>query len=311
MRKRLRNYIKKKTTGALREPIGGLEVKLDALEAKIDARINDIASYVEQKVGGLDRKLDRVNDIVTSNHDSLPFLTRELYKIRNSSLYGKAFVGHPLISIRIATYNRADELINRAIASVLEQTYQNFEIVVVGDHCTDDTEEKLKKLKDKRIRFYNLPNRTVYPEDRTRKWMVIGTLPMNMAASMAKGQWIAPLDDDDEFLPDHLEKLLKHAKETQCELVYGATRMKDITTGKEKVFWAFPPEKGEFTFIGAMYMKELDKIFKNDFHAWVVDEVNDWNLVRRMMQSGVKISAIEDEISKVYLIPAGHKKKDY
>src|SRR5438309_5183504 len=198
MARRARSYIRKKAKTLLSESV-------TEIETKIDKRIDDLASYVEQKVDKLDRKISRINEVVTSSHDQLPQLTRELYKLRAAASYDSAFSGKPLISVRIATYNRADLLIERAISSVLKQTYQNFEIVVVGDHCTDDTEHKLKKLGDKRIRFYNLPNRTVYPEERTRKWMVIGALPMNEAAARAKGRWLAPLDDDDEFSPDHLE----------------------------------------------------------------------------------------------------------
>lgn len=308
MRERFKQYIKRTAKEASDESNA---TSSEHLEAKIDSRINDLADYIEKKVDVLDRKLDRVDAIVTSSHDELPYLTRELYKLRSSSSYGEAFSTNPLISVRIATYNRADQLIKRAIASVLKQTYQNFEIVIVGDHCTDDTEKRIQKLKDRRIRFYNLPNHTVYPDDVTRKWMVIGGPPMNMAAGTAKGQWIAPLDDDDEFSADHLEKLLKHAQATHCELVYGATVMKDLTTGKEKRIWAFPPQKGEFTFVGAMYMRELDSLFKYDSHSWTVDEVSDWNLCRRMMESGVKISAIKDVIGTIHMIPAGHKKKDY
>ena len=303
-KRKIRSNFKKSTLKVL-------NLGTSRLEAKLDSRVDDLARYIEIKVDVLDRKLVQINNIVTSSHDELPFLTKELYKLRVKPEYEEAFVEQPLISVRIATYNRAELLIERAISSVLKQTYQNFEIVVVGDHCIDNTEEKLEKLKDKRIRFYNLPSRTVYPEDRTKKWMVIGALSMNEAANLAKGEWIAPLDDDDEFSADHLEKLLALAQKTRSELVYGATTMHNLTTGKTKRFFAFPPEKGEFTFIGAMYMKALDELFKYDFHSWVVDEIADWNLIRRMMESGVRISAIEDSVGDIYLIPTGHQKKDY
>lgn len=75
----------------------------------------------------------------------------------------------PLVSVLIPTYNRAKILVERTIPSVLKQTYQNFEIIIVGDHCADDQVEILNNLNDKRIKFCNLPNRGNYP-----KILVIG-----------------------------------------------------------------------------------------------------------------------------------------
>lgn len=57
-----------------------------------------------------------------------------------------------LVSVIILTYNRAD-LVHRAIQSVLNQTYQNFEIIVVDDGAIDNTEEEVKNFKNTRIRY--------------------------------------------------------------------------------------------------------------------------------------------------------------
>ena len=51
----------------------------------------------------------------------------------------------PLISVIIPTYNRALILTERTIPSVLRQSYQNFELLIIGDHCTDNTEDSLKR----------------------------------------------------------------------------------------------------------------------------------------------------------------------
>lgn len=275
------------------------------------SKIQDSVERIEKKSINIDKQIKSVDDITRANHDGIHDSTLALYRLRKTAEYNKAFATSPLISVRIATYNRSDELINKAIKSVQNQTYQNFEIVVVGDHCTDDTEEKVKSLKDKRIKFYNLPNRINYPEDTVRKWRVIGTPAINAAAGIAKGEWIAALDDDDEFSPDHLEKLIRHAQKTRCELVYGASERENLSTKKTERIWSFPPERGQFTFHGAIYMRALDDIFKYDFKSWVMEEVADWNMCRRMMESGVKISAIEDAIGTIYHLPAGHPKKDY
>ena len=64
----------------------------------------------------------------------------------------------PLVSICIPTFNRGSILIDRAVKSALSQSYKNIELIIVGDHCTDNTAELLAKIKDPRLRFYNLHN---------------------------------------------------------------------------------------------------------------------------------------------------------
>lgn len=287
-----------------------IRLELKKLEDQIRDNRNE-NRIINEEIAKILKKQEQIKDISQANYDNLGYLTRELFELRKRPGYEQAFEGNPLISVRIATYNRAEKLINVAISSVLKQTYQNFEIVVVGDHCTDDTEKRINKLNDKRIRFYNLPNRVDYPKDKVKKWQSVGVHAKNTAADMARGQWIATLDDDDEFTPDQLKKLIEHAKSTHCELVYGASIQKNITTGKEKRLWSFPPERGMFTFHSAIYMKELDSIFKSDYKAWVLDEVHDWALCRRMMESGVKISATEDVVGLINMVPALHSRKDY
>ena len=65
------------------------------------------------------------------------FKNEHKYKIKNTN---------PLITVCIPTYNRGPILIERAVKSVLSQTYQNFELMIVGDHCTDDTQELVSKI---------------------------------------------------------------------------------------------------------------------------------------------------------------------
>jgi cellulose synthase/poly-beta-1,6-N-acetylglucosamine synthase-like glycosyltransferase len=135
---------------------------------------------------------------------------------------------NPLISVRIPTYNRGSILAERTIPSVLRQTYQNFEIIVVGDHCTDNTEELLRKFNNRRIDSYNLPKRGNYPANPHDRWMVAGVEPANKGIELCSGEWIAPLDDD-EFSGDHLETLLNYALDHDYEMVYGIVRMETET----------------------------------------------------------------------------------
>ncbi|MGP8190916.1 MAG: glycosyltransferase family 2 protein [Methanobacterium sp.] len=205
----------------------------------------------------------------------------------------------PLVSVLIPTYNRSKLLTERSIPSVLRQTYQNIEIIVVGDHCTDDTEDKIKELKDKRIKFYNLPERTEYPSDPYHRWMVAGAKPSNEAIKISSGQWIAPLDDDDEFTDDHIEILLKFALKNDYELVYGKVEM-EIEPEKWVQLGCYPLQVNHISHMSVLYSSKL-KFMKYDRNSWKYMEVSDWNMWRRMREAGAKIGFINKIVGKHYL----------
>jgi glycosyltransferase involved in cell wall biosynthesis len=204
---------------------------------------------------------------------------------------GRKLNPHPLISVVIPTYNRGKLLVDRAISSVLKQTYQDFEIVIVGDHCTDDTEERLRRIEDKRIKFYNLPERGRYPPDPHKRWLVAGVAPANKCLELAKGEWIASLDDDDEFSPDHLEVLLGYALEHSLEMVYGVVLM-EKEPGKWVNVGSYPVRWGNISRMATLYSSKI-KFFKYDMNAWRIKDPADWNLWRRMVSSGVRIGFVD------------------
>ncbi|MCZ7574939.1 MAG: glycosyltransferase family 2 protein [Ardenticatenaceae bacterium] len=132
----------------------------------------------------------------------------------------------PLVTVLIPTYNRGKLLIEWTLSSVLEQTYQNIEVIVVGDHCTDDTEERIACINDRRIRFHNLPVRGegIYPDDPVLLWRVAGSVPAIRLFEMARGDWIVRLDDDTIIVPGFIEILLEFALDGDYELVFGKHR---------------------------------------------------------------------------------------
>ncbi len=101
-----------------------------------------------------------------------------------------------LVSVIIPTYNRG-HLIRRAIESVLNQTYQDFEIIVVDDGSTDHTRQIVMSFADPRIQFLE--------NDISRG----ASAARNAALEICKGEYIAFIDDDDEWLPRKLEKQMK------------------------------------------------------------------------------------------------------
>ncbi len=205
----------------------------------------------------------------------------------------------PLISVLIPTYNRAELLVKRSVASVLRQTYPRFEIVVVGDACTDDTEALLRDLGDPRIRFHNLPVRGKYPEDPYLRWLVAGSAPGNQALMMVRGKWIAWLDDDDEFSPDHLEVLLTACLGSRREFVYGVMMM-EVDAGAWRPVGSYPPACGQICNAAVLYGAHLS-FFRYDLEAWRLEEPNDWNLWKRMWGAGVRMGFVDRVVGKHFL----------
>jgi glycosyltransferase involved in cell wall biosynthesis len=228
----------------------------------------------------------------------------DLSAIRHDVAYRDAFAGTPLISVCIATYNRAQILCERAIPTILAQTYTRWETVIVGDGCTDGTAERIAALGDPRIRFYNRPVNGPYPEDRHQRWLVAGTYPGNEALSRSRGSWIAPANDDDEWTADHLAVLLAEAQRTRSELVYGRMAVHIRATGEGTHFGAWPPRRGDFAFQAALYHGRL-RAFQFDHQAYEYNEPGDWNLARRMLAAGVRAAWLPRDVG-IYHVAVNH-----
>lgn len=116
----------------------------------------------------------------------------------------------PTVSIVIPTHNRA-ELLKRAINSVLRQTFEDFELIVVDDASSDNTPEVVESINDGRIRYVRLKKNSGGPVAR------------NTGIKKARGEFIALLDDDDEWLPNRLELQIEKFEglEKDVGVVYG------------------------------------------------------------------------------------------
>jgi glycosyltransferase involved in cell wall biosynthesis len=114
----------------------------------------------------------------------------------------------PLVSVITATYNRSNVL-RYAIESVLWQTVTDWELIVVGDACTDDTADVVAAFADSRIRFVNLEKNVGEQSG-----------PNNAGGRLARGRCIAYLNHDDLWVPQHLELALGVLEQDQCDLVF-------------------------------------------------------------------------------------------
>lgn len=102
---------------------------------------------------------------------------------------------HPRVTVVIATYNWSSVL-PYSIGSVLDQTFRDFELLVIGDGCTDDSEQVVSAIDDPRVRWINIPR---YGHQSG---------PNNEGIRVARGELIAYLGHDDLWLPHHLEVLV-------------------------------------------------------------------------------------------------------
>lgn len=144
---------------------------------------------------------------------------------------------YPLISVVIPTHNRA-ALLPRAVHSVLGQSYPHFEIIIVDDASSDDSESTVAALNDQRIRYLrHTTNRG-------------GSAARNTGIKAAKGKFVAFLDDDDEWLPEKLTRQLQVAFKSddagQTVVVY--TGLQYINSDGQIVCTIRPKKQGEILF---------------------------------------------------------------
>ena len=112
-----------------------------------------------------------------------------------------------LVSIIMPSFNTA-EYISQTLDCVLAQTYTNWELVIVDDCSTDDTDAVVARYQDQRIRYFKNEKNSGAAVTRNR------------ALREARGRWIAFLDSDDLWTPDKLEKQIRFMAENNCAFSY-------------------------------------------------------------------------------------------
>jgi len=200
----------------------------------------------------------------------------------------------PKISVIIATYNRSQVLVERTLLSVFQQTYKNIEVVIVGDHCTDDTEACLASLNDPRIVFLNLSARGSYPTDPAKRRLVAGIDPINKCHELATGKWLAHLDDDDIWEKDHLESLIAKANVGNFEFV-SSTLLRETTEGN----WV-KISSGHSTFLYSPTLRS----FRYIRSSWRLGLGGDAAMLRRLKMAGVRMGVVDRVTAYVPLRPS-------
>ena len=126
----------------------------------------------------------------------------------------------PLVSAVITTHNRLP-LLKKALQSVADQSYENIEVVVVDDASTDDTKDYMESENPVACRYVHIP-----PEKSKG-----GNHARNVGVSLSRGEWVAFLDDDDEWFTDKIKRQVECAAENPgCGMV-GCRRIVEFDNG--------------------------------------------------------------------------------
>lgn len=135
----------------------------------------------------------------------------------------------PFFSVIIPAYNRA-YILPRTIQSVLDQKFENWELIVIDDGSKDNTAELMKQYSDNRIQYF-------YQDNSER------SAARNNGISRSKGKYICFLDSDDEFLPEHLSGLYSFIQSenqavglfyTDCYMVFEDGKKNQISSSPEQ-----------------------------------------------------------------------------
>ena len=290
-------------------PAGALRDRLRGMNAVLD-EVRDVTYDVRKAVADLDaavaaqraerqadrRHAERLATALRWLSDDVPRRRERLWALRSDPVYGEAYTAQrPLVSVIIPTYDNHRLLRERALPSVLAQTYEELEVIVVGDAAGEAARQAVEDAGDPRVRFVDLPYRGPYPDDPAQRWYVAGVPPFNEGLRQASGLWIAPLDDDDAFAPDHVEVLLRHARDEAAELAYGRIRM-HYPGGREERVGAFPPRYGSFNLQASLCHAGVARLFPLELVDALWEEPYDWAVCRRMLDVGVRMAMLDRDV---------------
>ncbi|MGZ4203179.1 MAG: glycosyltransferase family 2 protein [Thermoleophilaceae bacterium] len=285
---RLRAGILRRLRGPYRD-IAGLELRLHQRIEQLERRVEDLGELAREELSPLLRALAAED---SENR-------RRLAALRASEVYERSFAeGDPLVSVTVATCGRPELLAERCLPSILAQTHENLEVVVVGDAVGDATAQAVAALADPRVRYSNLAQRYQAVEDPNRHWLVASTMARNEAMRLATGLWVVAFDDDDAMRADHVERLLRSARQERAEVSYGQVRLR-WEDGERIDLGTFPPELAGFSWVGALYHAGL-RFFEREHVAAHLGLPGDWYLCDRMLRAGVRFHMVEAVVADAY-----------
>lgn len=220
--------------------------ELNVLE-KIDLDNESFESQGKQPEMVYSLKKSRLKDHDQANSQESEAKNHEI-EDKKVIITGEAKVTSPLISVIIPAFN-AEDTIERAVESVLNQNYKNLEVIVVDDASTDSTSKKVRLLikKDPRVRLM-----------KRRKNQGVSAA-RNVGIKKSRGSWFVTLDDDDFIDSGMLNALYSYALREDADLVISGLRMIFPGGLKEEycMDYDYADERGQF--LNASFIELYDK----------------------------------------------------
>lgn len=282
---------------SLDEHVASLDARVASLDehvAPLDVRL----AAVESRIVELQTPVERSHALLRAVAAEESSARRHLWRARSDPDYARAFEEHePLVTVSVITRDRVALLTERSLPSILAQTYERLEVLVVGDDATPEVSAAVRAVRDDRVRFVNLTTRVVR-EPADRHWLTASTLPRNEAYRLAGGRWLLDFDDDDALLPDAVESLLEVARAERAEVAYGAFRIHD-PDGRTRILGEFPPRFGHFSLASALVHAGL-RFFHRELHAADLGLPGDWYRTERMLRTGVRFAWVQKTMFDYY-----------
>lgn len=179
----------------------------------------------------------------------------------------------PRVTAIIATYNWSSVL-RYSVRSALRQTFPDFELLVVGDGCTDDSEQVVAAFGDPRVRWINLPSNTGHQSG-----------PNNEGLRQARGELIAYLGHDDLWLPHHLASVIEAIDRTRADVAYSLA----LNVGPDGSAWPVVPQPQRGSFSSPLCMVHRRRVTE-ELGGWreyrTLPDPPDVELWRRALAAG-------------------------
>jgi glycosyltransferase involved in cell wall biosynthesis len=201
------------------------------------------------------------------------------------------------ISVVIPTRNRCDSL-KRAIKSVLNQTFRDFEIIVVNDGSTDNTSEYLSSLKEPLLHSIELSTNSG------------GGSARNEGIENARGSFTAFLDDDDEWEPSKLQEQMNAIDRHNVDIVHTGINCYRSNGSFLKYVFMTPAFKDTFksmmndNYLGgtSSILVKISSLKKSGFFDPELPALQDWDLYIRLLKSGCSIHGINKPLVKYHIV---------